>query len=348
VANFLKLFHRNLERKGRDIMKNIPFYKTIKPAVSRLRITAAGMLLLGAAALAAVNPNPPKLPWRVPTVNVGINPVISVVDQATHTIYVANQGDDTVSVIDGRRCNSSNSSRCSPIATLTVGPNPVFMAFDLTTRTLYATLTGGTGNTIAVVNANTCNARNTSGCGQTPAIVTVPGATWNDDFGQASNIVLDTANHTLYIGDAAEGPVSFLDTATCNGMNTSGCSQTPTTTATNGDSLTIDHTNHSVYVTNLADETLSVFDSATCNAANTSGCRQTAGPFPNYFTGVPGAMDETTHTIYMDLGITGALDYVAMIDGSTCNANRHFRLRQHTAHGPGGKLPFGDCHRSYD
>jgi hypothetical protein len=35
-------------------MKNIPFYKTIKPAVSRSRIAAAGVLLLGAAALAAV------------------------------------------------------------------------------------------------------------------------------------------------------------------------------------------------------------------------------------------------------------------------------------------------------
>src|SRR4029077_6677800 len=113
------------------------------------------------------------------------------------------------------------------------------------------TLIGGNGNTIAVVNANTCNARNTSGCSQTPAVVTVPGATWDDDFGVASNIVLNTADHTLYIGDAAEGPVSFFDTATCNGTNSSGCSQTPTTMATNGDILTIDHTNHSVYVTDV-------------------------------------------------------------------------------------------------
>ena len=297
-------------------MKNIGFYKTIKPAVSRLRIAAAGVLLLGAAALAAVavNPNPPKLPWRVPTVNVGINPVTSVVDQATHTVYVANVAEDTVSVIDGTRCNSSNSSRCSPIATLTVGPNPLFMAFDPTTGTLYVTIIGGTENTIAVVNANTCNARNTSGCGQTPAVVTVPGATFNDDSEQASNIVLDIASHTLYIGDANEGPVSFLDTATCNGTNTSGCSQAPTTAATNGDSLMIDHTNHSVYVTNFIDATLSVFDSANCNVGNTSGCNQTAGPFPNYVG--YGAVDEITHTVYLPAGFSGAL---AMIDGSTCN-----------------------------
>src|SRR5262249_28221152 len=134
---------------------------------------------------------------------------------------------------------------------------------------------------------------------------------------QASNIVLNTADHTLHIGDAAEGPVSFLDTATCNGTNTSGCSQTPTTTATNGDCLTIDHTNHSVYVTNFIDATLSVFDSATCNAGDTSGCGQTAGPFPNSTLGLPGVVDETTHTIYMGATFNdGALDYVAMIDGS--------------------------------
>jgi YVTN family beta-propeller protein len=301
-------------------MKNIPFYKTIK-SVSRLRIAAGGVLLLGAAALAAVavSPSAPKLPWRVPTVNVGITPQFSVVDQGTHTVYVANVAEDTVSVIDGNRCNSSNASRCSPVATLTVGPNPAFMAFDPTTGTLYVTIIGGTENTIAVVNANTCNARNRSGCGQTPAVVTVPGATFSDDSGQASNIVLDTASHTLYIGDAAEGLVSFLDTATCNGTNTSGCSQTPTTTATNGDSLTIDHTNHSVYVTNFIDATLSVFDSATCNAGNTSGCGQTAGPFLNYNFGSPGAVDEITHTVYLPFGVGGALGHLAMIDGSTCN-----------------------------
>src|SRR5262245_53858346 len=118
----------------------------------RLRIAAGAILFAAAAALAAVavNPKPPKLPWRVPTVNVGINPVISVVDQATHTGYVANVAEDTVSVSDGNRCNSSNASRCSPIATLTVGPNPLFMAFDPTRGTLYATLTGGTENTIEI------------------------------------------------------------------------------------------------------------------------------------------------------------------------------------------------------
>jgi YVTN family beta-propeller protein len=291
-----------------------------RPRLSRLRIAAAGILVLAAAGLAATSMKPPKLPWAVPTVTVGNSPGTAAVDQATNTIYVANGNDNTVSVIDGSKCSSKNSSRCSPIATLTVGPNPLFMAFDPTTSTLYVTIAGGAQNTIAVVNGKTCNAKNISGCGQTPATVMVPGATFNNASGNASNLALDTATDTLYIADANDGPVSILNTATCNGTNTPGCSQTPLTTATNGDSLTIDHTNHSVYATDFVDGTLSVLNGATCNAGDTSSCGQTAGPFVVPGEGAPGAVDESSHTVYLGVGSGAAvLDHVAMINGSTCN-----------------------------
>jgi hypothetical protein len=90
--NFLKLCQRILERRKRGIKRNQQFFKTINTGVLHLRIAAAGVLLLGAAALAAivVNPNPPKLPWAVPTAAVGINPIGVDIDLATNTIYVAN------------------------------------------------------------------------------------------------------------------------------------------------------------------------------------------------------------------------------------------------------------------
>ncbi|PYI74322.1 MAG: hypothetical protein DMF08_00180 [Verrucomicrobia bacterium] len=206
-----------------------------RPAQSRLRIAAAGMLFLAAAALAANLIMPPKLPWAVPTVTVGNNPVGIAVDPARHTIYVANALDDTVSVIDSNKCNSKNSSLCTTIATITVGPVPFYLAFDPTTDTIYATLRGPDfdNNTVAVINGATCNATNTSGCGQTPATVTVPGAVV---FGLA----LDTAMHTLYVGDENMGPVSIIDTASCNATNTSGCGQTPVQTSAGGDTITID------------------------------------------------------------------------------------------------------------
>ena len=156
-------------------MKNIRFYKTIKPAVSCLRISAAGVFLLGAAALAAVavNPNPPKLPWAVPTVAIADNPYNAVtgvaVDPATNTIYVASLvagdqiQDNTIAVIDGRRCSAMNASHCTRLAQMTnVGPAPFWLTFDPATRTLYVTnaLTPDydENNTITVLDTRTCNA----------------------------------------------------------------------------------------------------------------------------------------------------------------------------------------------
>ena len=61
-------------------------------------------------------------------------------------------------------------------------------------------------------------------------------------------MALDAITHTLYVGDAHDGLVSMINTATCNAMNTSGCSQTPTTMA-NGAAITLDPSTHSVYAT---------------------------------------------------------------------------------------------------
>jgi len=280
------------------------------PSLSRLRIAAAGTLVLAGAGLAATSMHPPRLPWEVPTVTVGNNPVGIAVDAARHTIYVANGDDDTLSVIDSSKCKASNSSRCSQIATVTVGPNPLYAVLDPTTDTVYTSILGG--NTVAVVNGATCNATNTSGCGQTPASVTVAGT--------PLGLALDTATHTLYVGDANDGPVSIIDTATCNATNTSGCGQTPVQTASGGDAIAIDYVNHGVYVMDFNDNVVRVFNGATCNAGNTSGCAQPPATVVANFNPRQAAVDEATHTVYVPVG-TGedTLGSVEMIDGSTCN-----------------------------
>ena len=91
-----------------------------RPNLSRLRIVAAGMLVLGAAAFAYIG-TVPVLPWAVPTVTVGNHPVGVAVDTARHTVYVSNGFDATVSVIDTKKCNSTKSSGCVAVATLTLG-----------------------------------------------------------------------------------------------------------------------------------------------------------------------------------------------------------------------------------
>ena len=150
------------------------------------------------------------------------------------------------------------------------------------------------------------------------------GCLCSQETGAFSILALDASNHTLYAGDANDGPVSMVNTATCNALNTSGCRQTPSTMA-NGDAVAIDYSNHSVYVTNFNDDTVSVFNGATCNATTQSDCTQfSVAPLPAGFFPLGGNVEQTTHTLYVPLAAdTDILGYTAVIDGSTCNGIDH-------------------------
>jgi DNA-binding beta-propeller fold protein YncE len=73
-----------------------------------------------------------------------------MVDQATNTVYIANQLDDTISVVDGRTCSARHTPQCTPIAIISPGPNPTDLILDAAHRTLFATLAGGNSDSIAV------------------------------------------------------------------------------------------------------------------------------------------------------------------------------------------------------
>ena len=132
----------------------------------RLRLAAAGALFLAAAALATTAMHPPKIPWAVPTAHAGHNPLGTAVDPGTNTIYVANTLSNTVSVIDGSKCNSGNSSGCAPLAAIPIGKFPTQALFDATTDTIYVLLGGGDSKSVAVIDGRHCNAQDTSGCKQ--------------------------------------------------------------------------------------------------------------------------------------------------------------------------------------
>jgi hypothetical protein len=140
----------------------------------------------------------------------------------------------------------------------------IVILFDQTTNTLYVPVLNDNSNTIAVFDTRTCNARNLSGCGQTPATTAVPGVLLS---ASTALLALDPATHSLYVGDGDDGPVSVVNTATCNGTITSGCSQPATATSTNGDSITVDRSNHSVYVGQILNGLVSVFDGRLCERA---------------------------------------------------------------------------------
>jgi DNA-binding beta-propeller fold protein YncE len=262
-------------------------------------------------------------------IRVGTAPAFAAADPATNTIYVSNYADNTISVIDGNRCNARNASRCAPIATITnVGFGPSWLAFDRTTRTLYITdaLTesGDLGNQVAVLNVAHCNAYDTSGCSEAPvALVTIAGDTGNGF--DASDMALDSRLHTLYVSDSNFGPLSMINTATCNALQTSGCNQVATTTTATGFGVAIDHSNHSVYLSDLVSDTMSVFNGGTCNAETQSDCSavSVAQLSPDFLPYMP-AIDPFTHSVYLPLfALTDSLGYTGVIDGSTCNGTNH-------------------------
>ena len=91
------------------------------------------------------------------------------------------------------------------------------------------------GNGVYVVNGATCDAANTTGCGQTPALIT-GGLSSSLSTGPLTipwGIAIDEATDTVYVtlqagGDYA-GNVLVVNGAICNGSDTAGCNQAPST-----------------------------------------------------------------------------------------------------------------------
>jgi DNA-binding beta-propeller fold protein YncE len=237
---------------------------------------------------------------------VGNGPSELALDAATHTIYVANgyndngqsAGGNTVSVIDARHCQAMDVSRCKgPWPTITVGNLPSTIAIDQATDTVYVTDTGA--NTVSVFNGATCNALDTSGCGQTPA--TVPVGL------QPIGIFADPANHTVYIpnfdnGQGDSTTVSMLNSATCNAADLAACPAQPPPTVDVGaapDDVDVNQATHTVYVTTIgALNGWSVFDGDTCNATVQTGCGA-IGTLPGDPAGPnAGQVDPANDTLY--------------------------------------------------
>jgi DNA-binding beta-propeller fold protein YncE len=225
----------------------------------------------------------------------GGNPDDIAVDSATDTIYVATTtatGPNLISVFDGATCNATDTTGCQQTPpTLQVGDSgggqfdsALNIAVDKVTNTIYATNTVKNtvpfmGNSVYVINGATCDAANTTGCGQTPATITIAP---NPPIGSNPGaIAVDQATNTVYTSNIADaehpGTVSVINGAICNGQNTSGCGQTPGTVEVGfgAEDVAIDRTTHKVYVTNIEDASVSVIDGATCNGSNITGCNQT-------------------------------------------------------------------------
>jgi DNA-binding beta-propeller fold protein YncE len=219
------------------------------------------------------------------------NPVALAVDPLTDTIYVAtvtsNGGPDLISVFNGATCNATNMTGCdqtpanAPTGNGGGGDSTESVAVDPQTNTIYATsVTTGNpflGHSVYVINGTTCDATNTSGCGQTPATVDVGSSAI---YGDANpfGVAVDETTDTIYTANIAngEGPgtVSVIKGDDCNSRNTSGCGQTPATAPAGFGTanITVDQLTNQVYATNIEDTSVTTIDGNRCNASTSGGC----------------------------------------------------------------------------
>ena len=271
-----------------------------------------------------------------PTVTAGDSPRAITIDRRTHTVYVANQGagsTGTVSVLDARACNATRSAGCSTVSTLQVpGGNPDDIAVNPATGTVYvATITSSGPNLISVFNGATCNATNTTGCGQTPATVTF-GDSGAGNGGSMAFLAVDHATNTVYATNVVLGnpfvgdSVYVIDGATCDAAKRTGCNQTPAiitaspNPGANPSGIAVDPATDTIYTANIADGehpgTVSVINGATCNGQDTSGCGRSAAIAPAGFGAVGITINHRTHRVY----VTNTEDTsVSVIDGAACN-----------------------------
>jgi YVTN family beta-propeller protein len=337
---------RTLGTLPRVLVGNNPQNATFDPATSTVYVANANDNTLSVVDARTCNAHvtvgcgqPP------PTVAAGSGSNFVGIDDATHTLYVADPNSDTVSVIDAATCNARVTSGCRQTpATLTVGQGPTGVAVDPVTDTVYVTNSGpgvdGTGNTVSVINGATCNAGHTAGCGQTPETVQV--GKW------PFYVAFDAAHQTVYVSNSADNTVSMIDAATCNARVTSGCSQTPATVAagTFPIPIVIGRATDTVYVGDDGAPTVSVIDGSTCNATNTSGCGH-----PPVTISIPGgsdgmAIDQSTNTLFVannGPGPSPAHDNtVSVVDASRCNAQNTSGCNQPARLALTGAAPGGD------
>jgi YVTN family beta-propeller protein len=261
-------------------------------------------------------------------IHTGSDPESISLDPRAHTLYVANEVDNTVSVIDPARCNARVTLGCRPRPPSAAVPGAGVIAIDETVHTAYVT---SLANTVAMIDTRRCNAFHPGGCGQAPTTVALA-------EGPVA-IAIDTVTHTAYVagfGAGGTGRVFVLDTHTCN-AHRSGCTVIGTLRVTAGSptAIAVNTTTGTLYVGTATSEGVngvSVFNGTTCNAAATGGCGQaearlsagpTLGPSPacgGWFVGV--TVNEVTNTVYATnteaCGGRGSTVYV--YDGATCGA----------------------------
>ena len=250
-----------------------------------------------------------------PTAAVGGFPTGTAFDAASGTVYVASGVASNLTMLNASSCNAQTSSGCAAAKTVsTGGQDAIGVAVDDQTGTVYAV--NGGSDSVAVIDAHSCNANDTSGCAKPVALVSVPGG---PEF-----IALNEKTDTIYVANTNSGTVSMIDGSDCNASDHSGCAKTPASVSVGPGAfpIAVDETTNTVYVGTLgggpsggSGRDVAVINGSRCDSANTSGCAAapatvSAGSGPAGIT-----LDPTTDTLY----VSSENGTVAAINAKTCN-----------------------------
>jgi YVTN family beta-propeller protein len=249
---------------------------------------------------------------KPPLVTVGRDPIGLAVDQRTHSVFITNSLDDTVSVLNAAACNGTHASGCTRRPpTIAVAGAPAWAVIDAARRTMY--VADSVSNNVAVLSDLTCTAQAPFGCRH--PVQTVPAGR----FPNAA--ATDQRYHTVYVGDwgTLNPPftVSMIDTTVCNAADHGGCARPPRTLPGYGlpFSIAANQRTNTVYVASSGP--LQVIGAATCNVRTTAGCHHTAKVPAGGFAV---AVDPSTDTIYTANAHRNGSGYISVIDGRHCNA----------------------------
>ena len=261
-----------------------------------------------------------------PTTKVGSGAWWAVVDQAHHTVYVSNDNDGTVSVINGAVCNARVTSGCgSAWPTVTTGANPEFVALDPSSGTVFAV--NHVDDTLSVINTQTCNGTTTSGCGgRARNEQATPDR--NPGFNSFPNefALVPQTGSAYVVNEGGANVVSVVSVSRCNATDTTGCRTEAPSVPAHEATISADPATGTIYAGNTSRPQIDVLNAATCHTRNLTGCAPAADiPVAHPIANVS-AVDDATHTLYAADPTAGT---VAAINTGTCNVHHTSGCAQH-------------------
>jgi DNA-binding beta-propeller fold protein YncE len=251
------------------------------------------------------------------SVTVGSGPFGLAVDQASGAVYVANNNDGTISVINGSKCNARVHTGCGRHPRVVIaGPETGYVTVDPAVHTAFS-LSGGDA-TISEINTRTCNGRTDAGC---PPLARNERATFNPPEGGNPNaLALVPGTGTAYLVSAGGATImSVVSVAHCNATSTRSCRVLPPSAPNKEFLMAVDPATNTLYAGNNAKPRIDVINAATCRAGNPTGCHPVATiPMADPEANIgPQSIDPTTHTLYAADPFS---DVASVINIATCNA----------------------------